>query len=104
MKRRYKIRVHESGDRDGATAAGTLVSHRGGSIAIEAATVEEAEKAVRKGIQDGKMARGCVYQICPLGESTESLRMFAAALEGEPRACVLETASGIYAEFQRIRF
>ena len=96
MKRRYKIRVHESGNKDGATAAGTLVLHRGGGISIEAVSVEEADTAVRKSIREGKMERGCVYQICPPADSAESLRMFAAALEGEPQACFLETAGGLY--------
>ena len=104
MKRKYKVRVHESGERDGATAAGTIVLHIGGSVAHEAHSIDELEESIRRQIDLGKMARGCVYQICPSGISGERPRCMAAPLNGDLRDCVLDPAAGLYSEFRRIRY
>jgi len=104
MKRRYKVRQHASGNQDGEIAAGTIVQHIGGSVALEAFSIDDAETAVRQQIGSGKMARGRVYQIFPPSESSEALRSLAVALDGEFHDCYLETAHGLMAEFQRIRF
>jgi hypothetical protein len=103
MKRRYKIHLHESGERDGSVAEGTLVLHLGGGEAIQACSIEEAENAVRKNVHDGKLGRGRVYQICPPPDSSESLRALAVAMNGESRGCYLDHGHGLYAEFKRIR-
>ncbi len=104
MKRKYKVRVHESGDRDGATASGTIVLHVGGSMAHEASSIEELEQSIRRQVEAGKLARGCVYQICPSGISSERPLAVSAPLAGELRSCLLETAAGLYSEFRRIRY
>ena len=101
---RYKIRVHESGDHDGAVAAGTIVLHLGGSSSIEARSIDEVEASLRKQIAAGQAARGRVYQICPSLGSSEPSRCLAVGSEGEPKTCFLESANGLYAEFRRIRF
>ena len=104
MKRKYKVRVHESGDRDGATASGTIVLHVGGSMAHEASSIEELEQSISRQIEAGKLARGCVYQICPSGISAERPVALAAPLAGDLRNCLLETPAGLYSEFRRIHY
>lgn len=103
MKRRYKVRLHESGDHDGEIASGTIVQHIGGSMTIEAPSIEAAERAVREQVSRGKLGRGCVYQIWPPADGREDLRSLAVALDGRFQDCMLETAHGLYAEFRRIR-
>ncbi len=104
MRRRYKLRIHESGNRDGVIEAGTMVMHIGGSAAVEAKSIDEVEAGIRKQVAADTLSRGCVYQICPPGDSQESLRSLAVAVDGSFRNCVLDPASGIYSEFRRIRF
>jgi hypothetical protein len=104
MKRRYKIRTHESGDRDGRTEAGTIVLHIGGSAATEATDIDEADAAIRKQVAANKLPRGCFYQICPPSGSTEPLRTLAVALDGSVALCFLDPARGLYSEFRRVRF
>jgi hypothetical protein len=104
MKRRYKIRTHESGDRDGRTDAGTIVRHIGGSAAIEATTIDEADAAIRKQVAADKLPRGCFYQICPPPGSSELLRTLAIAVDGSVELCFLDNAGGLYSEFRRVRF
>ena len=103
-KLRYKIRIHESGEHDGSIAAGTIMLHVGGSSSIEAKSIGEVEAGLRKQIATGQAARGRVYQICPSLGSPELPRCLAVGSEGEPLACFLESAHGLYAEFRRIRF
>lgn len=104
MTRRYRILEHESGDRDGGTEEGTIVLHIGGSTAIEAQSIEDAEEAVRRQVSSNKRHKGCVYQILPPAGSTESLRALAVALSGEFRSCSLDKGSGLYSEFRRIHY
>ncbi len=104
MKRRYKIRTHESGDRDGRTDAGTIVLHIGGSTAVEAANLEEAEAFIRKQLAAGKLRRGCFYQICPSPGSSEPIRTLAVSVDGSIEPCFLDPARGLYSEFRRVRF
>ncbi len=104
MPHRYKVRVYESGDQDGATAAGTLVLHIGGSSAIEAGSVECAKTEIQTQVKAGRLARGCVYQICAAGTSPEHSTAFTADLQGLFHACQLAAATGLYAEFRRIQF
>jgi hypothetical protein len=101
--RQYKIRTHTSGHNDGATADGTIVLHIGGGVAVQASSIEEAEVVIKSQVGEGKLARGCVYQICPPAASTESLRALAVALDGAFQNCELDSAGGLYAEFRRIR-
>lgn len=103
MKRRYKVRLHESGDHDGEVTSGTIVQHIGGSTTIEARSIEEAERSVREQVGRGMLGRGCVYQICPPPGGVEDLRSLAVALDGQFQDCQLETAHGLYSEFRRIR-
>ncbi len=104
MKRRYKIRAHESGDRDGRTDAGTIVLHIGGSAAIDAATIGEVEEEIRKQVNANKLGRGCFYQICPPPGSPEPLRTLAVPVDGPIEPCFLDQARGLYSEFRRVRF
>ncbi len=104
MNRRYKLRIHESGNRDGAIDAGTIVMHIGGGPAVEAKSIDEVEASIRKQVTADTFSRGCVYQICPPAGSGESLRSLAVAVDGSFRACILEPGNGIYSEFRRIRF
>ncbi len=104
MKHRYKVRAHESGERDGATGEGTIVLHLGGSVAVEADSIDTVEGLVRKQIAAGKLPKGSVYQICPCGSAAETLRTFAVDLKGEVSACSLESAGGFYSDFRRIRY
>ncbi|MDQ2841411.1 MAG: hypothetical protein M3Y72_10315 [Acidobacteriota bacterium] len=104
MKRRYKLRVHESGERDGATQAGTIVFHLGGSTAVEAKSIDEVEASLRKQIAAQDLSRGRVYQICPPADSPECLRSLAVSLDGSFQDCILDPAPGFYSEFRRIRF
>ena len=73
-------------------------------MAQEAHSNDELEESIRRQINLGKMARGCVYQICPSGISSERPRCVAAPLVGDLQNCVLDTAAGLYSEFQRIRY
>ena len=104
MTRRYKVLGHESGDRDGAVADGTIVVHIGGSTAVDAQSIDDAEAGLRKQVAARKLPAGCVYQILPPRDSTEGLRALAVALDGNFRSCFLDTGSGIYSEFRRIRY
>jgi hypothetical protein len=104
MKHRYKIRTHESGDRDGRTDAGTIVLHIGGGAAIEATNIDEADALVRKQVAADELPRGCFYQICPTPGNSEPLRTLAVALDGSIELCFLDAARGFYSEFRRVRF
>ena len=104
MTRRYKVLGHESGDRDGAVEAGTIVVHIGGSTTVEAQSIDDVEAGIRKQVAARTLSAGCVYQILPPQDGTESLRALAVALDGNFRPCSLETGKGIYSEFRRIRY
>ncbi|MDQ2713103.1 MAG: hypothetical protein M3Y24_12910 [Acidobacteriota bacterium] len=104
MRRRYKLRLHESGNRDGVIDAGTIVMHIGGSTAVEAKSIDEVEAGIRKQVAADHLSRGCVYQICPPAGGQETLRSLAVAVDGSFRTCILDPAHGIYSEFRRIRF
>ncbi len=104
MKNRYKVRAHESGERDGATGEGTIVLHLGGSVAIEAESMDSVEALVHKQVSSGKMAKGSVYQIAACGSTGERTRTLAVDLLGNIRDCRLDRAEGIYAEFRRIHY
>lgn len=101
---RYRIRVYESGDRDGATGEGTIVIPLERSFTINAYSGEEAEGLVRRDVLQGKLARGKVYQLCPWLGNPEFIRSLAAALDGSFERVFLDPASGIYAELRRIRY
>ncbi len=102
MKRRYKIRTHESGNQDGSTETGTIVLHIGGSNTVEAKSIDEVEANLRKQVAAEQLSKGCVYQIYPT-DCTESLRSLAVALDGSFQDCQLDPAQGLYSEFRRIR-
>ncbi len=104
MKNRYKVRAHESGERDGATSDGTIVLHLGGSVAIEAESMDAVEALVRKQVATGKLAKGSVYQIAVCGSTGERTRTLAVDLLGNIRDCRLDRAEGFYSEFRRIHY
>jgi len=101
---RYRIRVYESGDQDGATQEGTLVIPIEKSFTIHAYSGDEAEALVRRDVLQGKLPRGKVYQLCPWLGNAEFIRSIAASLDGSFARVFLDPASGLYAELRRIRF
>ena len=103
MSKQYKVRMFESGDGDGSTNHRTVVLPIGRCFSVDAFSIEEAEIALRKDIQRGKQSQGRVYQICPSLGNPEPIRCVAAALDGSFGRVFLEAASGLYAEFRRIR-
>ncbi|HTU45650.1 MAG TPA: hypothetical protein VMF91_11345 [Bryobacteraceae bacterium] len=103
MSCRYQIRVFESTQKDGATAAGTIIAPIAQTFSVYAHSGEEAEKSIRKDIDKGKLARGKVYQILPLLGNAEFTRSLAAGLEGSFDRVFLDPAAGPYSEFRRIR-
>lgn len=103
MGQRYKIKRHESCERDGSVLDGTLVQHLGGGPAVEASSIDEAESKLRKQVGLGILERGRVYQICPPAETGESGRTLAVALTGFWTSCQLEDATGFFSEFKRVR-
>ncbi|HEX4165638.1 MAG TPA: hypothetical protein VHZ55_09190 [Bryobacteraceae bacterium] len=104
MQQRYKIRAHESGERDGVTTEGTIVLHLGGSAAVEADSIDAVEAMVRKQVAAGKMAKGSVYQIVASGGTGERPRTLAVDLFGNFRECFLNPAGGFYSDFRRIHY
>jgi hypothetical protein len=103
MAQRYKIKRHQSCERDGSVLDGTLVQHLGGGPAVEALSIEDAEVKLRKQVALGILERGQVYQIFPPVDSGESLLTLAVALTGFWAKCQLEEARGFFSEFKRIR-
>jgi len=103
MSCRYQVRVFESTQKDGATAAGTIIAPLAQTFSVYAYSGEEAEKSIRKDIDKGKLARGKVYQILPLLGNAELTRSLAVGLEGSFDRVFLDPAAGPYSEFRRIR-
>lgn len=103
MSCRYQVRVFESTQKDGATAAGTIIAPLAQTFSIYAYSGEEAEKSIRKDIAKGKLARGKIYQILPLLGNAELTRSLAVGLEGSFDRVFLDPAAGPYSEFRRIR-
>ena len=103
MSCRYQIRVFESVQKDGATAAGTTVSPATHTFSIYAHSGEEAEKSIRKSIAGGKLPCGKVYQILPLIGNAELTRSLAVAADGSFERVFLDPANGPYGELRRIR-
>src|SRR5689334_11580909 len=96
--------MYESGDADGATAPGTIVLPIDRSFTVYAYSAEEADQLVRRDVQNGKLPKGRVYQICPQLGNPELIRSTVATLEGEFHRVFLDPASGLYAEFRRLRY
>ena len=102
MTGRYQVRIFESVEADGATAAGTLLAPVSLSFMLYADSAEKAEILLRKDINKGKRARGKVYQICSvLGHGFT--RSIAATLDGSFQHVFLDPASGPFSETRRIR-
>jgi hypothetical protein len=104
MSHRYKIRAFESGDQDGGVEAGTIVLPVDRSFSLFARSADEAERKIQEDLAAAKLPKGRVYQICPPFGNAESIRTFSIGAEGECRRTFLDPASGIYSEFQRIRY
>jgi hypothetical protein len=66
--------------------------------------VDEVEATIRRNVAAKLIPCGCVYEIFPPRESSESLRSLAVALDGTFHACHLEPGKGLYAEFRTISF
>ena len=103
MSSRYRIRVYESGDRDGATGAGTIVIPLERNFTIYAYSAEEAAASIRRDVLNGKLPAGKVYQICPWLGNAEFTRSIAASLDGGFDRVFLDPASGLYSELRCIR-
>ena len=103
MSCRYQIRVFESTEKDGATAAGTIVVPVSLTFSVYAYSGEEAERSIRKDIAKGKLAGGKVYQICPLLGNAELTRSVAVTLDGSFDRVFLDPATGPYSAYRRIR-
>jgi hypothetical protein len=104
MSNKYKIRMYESGNQDGGTTQGTVMLPVDRCFNVLAVSGEEAENIVRRDVQKGKLPLGRVYQVCPASGSSEPILALAAALDGNLERVSLDPASGLYAEFRRIRY
>jgi len=100
---KYKIRTFESGNEDGATASGTIVLSIERSFTLDAGSLDEVEAKLRAEVREKKLAAGRVYQIIPQLEGADLARSIAISPEGAMKPVILDRASGLYAEFQRIR-
>ncbi len=104
MSHRYKVRVFESGDQDGSVEAGTIVLPLDRSFSLFARSAQEAEAKVQGEVAAQKLAKGCVYQVCPPFGNPESIRAFSVDPAGNTKRVFLDPASGIFSEFRRIRY
>lgn len=102
MSGRYQVRVFESVEKDGATAAGTILEPLSLTFSLYADSAEGADILLRKDVDKGKRSRGTVYQICPV-KSQEFTRSIAAALDGSFQHVFLDPAGGPYSEIRRVR-
>jgi hypothetical protein len=68
MTFRYRIRAHESGNRDGSTEAGTIVVHLGGSAAVYANSADEVETTIRRWVEQVSVARLCLSDFPAAGK------------------------------------
>ena len=103
MSSRYQIRVFESTAKDGATTAGTVVGPTVQTFSIYGYSGDEAVTSIRRDVAKGKLAKGKVYQICPLFGNPELIRSLAVGLDGNCVRVFLDPASGLYGELRRIR-
>ena len=103
MSGRYQVRMFESMEKDGATAAGTVLTPMAQTFSVYAESADEADKLIRRDITTGKRPRGKVYQILPVLGNAEFARSLAVSTEGSFDRVFLDPASGPYSEFRRIR-
>lgn len=103
MSCRYQVRVFESVQQDGATAAGTTVRPSVETFSVYAYSADEAEKSICKGVANGKLKRGRVYQIWPFLGNGEFTRSLAIACDGSLHRVWLDPATGPFGELRRIR-
>jgi hypothetical protein len=103
MSCRYQVRVFESVAQDGATGVGTTVRPTVQTFSVYAYSAEEAEKAICKGVANGKLSSGRVYQIWPFLGNGEFTRSLAIATDGSSQRVWLDPAAGPFSEVRRIR-
>ena len=95
--------MFQSCKNDDETEPGTLVEIVERHLSTYASSADEAESALKRDVQSGKLPKGKVYQICPSLANTELIRSISAGKDGTFARVFLDPASGLYGTQRRIR-
>jgi hypothetical protein len=104
LSTRYKIRIYESGEGDGAITDGEIVRSVARSFSVEAYTMEDVRSKLCQDVAVKKMDGGKIYQICPPAGNAQLSCNLAIDQVGLGTQVFLDPAAGLYSEFRRIRY